>query len=176
MLLTFLMTPSPNPVSSTKTKTVDLCHKSMLNCLPLEPLHEYACIPSLKPGEGNGNPLQYSCLENTHGRRSLAGYSPRGRKRVGHDSSDLTYFSLKGPGFSAGETLLWERSTVFSSLEASNKSFLLIFGFIESFCFVFFCFFFFGLTPTKTWPQFSGKSRRCQAERRAPALAAREEE
>ena len=146
----------------------------MLNCLPLEPLHEYACIPSLKPGEGNGNPLQYSCLENPHGRRSLAGYSPRGRKRVGHDSSDLTYFSLKGPGFSAGETLLWERSPVFSSLEASNKSFLLIFGFIESFCFVFV--FFFGLTPTKTWPQFSDKSRRCQAERRAPALAAREEE
>ena len=28
------------------------------------------------PGEGNGNPLQYSCLENSHGQRSLAGYSP----------------------------------------------------------------------------------------------------
>ena len=26
-------------------------------------------------GEGNGNPLQYSCLENPHGQRSLAGYS-----------------------------------------------------------------------------------------------------
>ena len=25
---------------------------------------------------GNGNPLQYSCLENPHGQRSLAGYSP----------------------------------------------------------------------------------------------------
>ena len=24
------------------------------------------------PGEGNGNPLQYSCLENPHGQRSLA--------------------------------------------------------------------------------------------------------
>ena len=23
-------------------------------------------------GEGNGNPLQYSCLENPHGQRSLA--------------------------------------------------------------------------------------------------------
>ena len=32
------------------------------------------------PGEGNGNPLQYSCLENPHGHRSLAGYSPWGRK------------------------------------------------------------------------------------------------
>ena len=28
------------------------------------------------PGEGHGNPLQYSCLENLHGQRSLAGYSP----------------------------------------------------------------------------------------------------
>ena len=25
------------------------------------------------PGEGNGNPLQYSCLENPHGQRSLEG-------------------------------------------------------------------------------------------------------
>ena len=35
------------------------------------------------PGEGNGNPLQYSCLENEQ--RSLAGYSPRGCKE-----SDMT--------------------------------------------------------------------------------------
>ena len=28
------------------------------------------------PGEGNSNPLQYSRLENHHGQRSLAGYSP----------------------------------------------------------------------------------------------------
>ena len=36
------------------------------------------------PGEGNGNPLQYSCLE-IHGWRSLVGYSPWGRKE-----SDMT--------------------------------------------------------------------------------------
>ena len=36
------------------------------------------------PGEGHGNPFQYSCLENAHGQRSLVGYSPRGC-RVGHD-------------------------------------------------------------------------------------------
>ena len=36
------------------------------------------------PGEGHGNPLQYSCLENPHEQRSLVGYSPRGR-RVRHD-------------------------------------------------------------------------------------------
>ena len=35
-------------------------------------------IPELgrSPGGGNGNPLQYSCLENPHGQRSLVGYSP----------------------------------------------------------------------------------------------------
>ena len=32
------------------------------------------------PGGGSGNPLQYSCLENPHGQRSLVGYSPRGCK------------------------------------------------------------------------------------------------
>ena len=40
-------------------------------------------IPGLgrSPGEGNGNPLQYSCLE-THGQRSLAGHSPWSRKEL----------------------------------------------------------------------------------------------
>ena len=37
------------------------------------------------PGEGNGNPLQYSCLANPHGQRSLVGYSPWGSKE-----SDMT--------------------------------------------------------------------------------------
>ena len=38
------------------------------------------------PGEGNGNPLQYSYLENPmHEWRSLVGYSPWGRKE-----SDMT--------------------------------------------------------------------------------------
>ena len=31
---------------------------------------------------GHGNPLQYSCLENPHGKRSLVGYSPWGRKEL----------------------------------------------------------------------------------------------
>ena len=33
-------------------------------------------------GEGHGIPLQYSCLENPHGQRSLGGYSPRGHKEL----------------------------------------------------------------------------------------------
>ena len=32
------------------------------------------------PGGGHGNPLQYSCLKNLHGQRSLVGYSPWGCK------------------------------------------------------------------------------------------------
>ena len=39
-------------------------------------------IPGLgrSPGGGHGNPFQYSCLVNPHAQRSLAGYSPWGRK------------------------------------------------------------------------------------------------
>ena len=41
-------------------------------------------IPGLgrSPGEGHSNPLQYSCLENPCGQRSLAGYSPSGYKEL----------------------------------------------------------------------------------------------
>ena len=34
------------------------------------------------PGGGNGNPLQYSYLEKSHGQRNLAGFSPWGRKEL----------------------------------------------------------------------------------------------
>ena len=37
------------------------------------------------PGAGHGNPLQYSCLENPLGQRSLVGYGSRG-----HKESDMT--------------------------------------------------------------------------------------
>ena len=44
-------------------------------------------IPGLgrSSGEGHGNPLQYSCLENPHGQRSLEAYS-----LWGHKESDMT--------------------------------------------------------------------------------------
>ena len=44
-------------------------------------LGEAGSIPGLVrcPGEGQGNPLQYSYLKNPHGQRSLVGYSPWGR-------------------------------------------------------------------------------------------------
>ena len=37
------------------------------------------------PGGGHGNPLQYSCPRESHGQRSLAGYSP-----WNHKESDMT--------------------------------------------------------------------------------------
>ena len=43
-------------------------------------------------GGGHGSPLQYSCLENPHRQRSLAGYSPEGcresvtAKATGHST------------------------------------------------------------------------------------------
>ena len=45
---------------------------------------DLSSIPVLgrSPGGRHGNPLQYSCLENPHGQRSLAGYSPWGRKEL----------------------------------------------------------------------------------------------
>ena len=46
------------------------------------------------PGEDNGNPLQYSCLENPHRLRSLAGYSSWGCKES--DRVDFHFTSLHG--------------------------------------------------------------------------------
>ena len=39
---------------------------------------EMGSVPGLGrfPGEGHGNSLQYSCLENPHGQKSLVGYTP----------------------------------------------------------------------------------------------------
>ena len=41
-------------------------------------------IPALarSPGEGNGNPLQHSCLENSHGQMYMEAYSPWGGKEL----------------------------------------------------------------------------------------------
>ena len=35
-----------------------------------------------RSGEGNGNPLQYSCLEKCYGQKRLVGYSSRGCKEL----------------------------------------------------------------------------------------------
>ena len=43
------------------------------------------------PGEGCGNTLQYSCLKNPHGQRSLVGYIPQGCKEL--DRAEATLHS-----------------------------------------------------------------------------------
>ena len=55
------------------------------------------------PGEGNGQPLQHSCLKKSHGQRSLAGYSPWSCKESGStEQLTLSLFnktvSSEGPG------------------------------------------------------------------------------
>ena len=51
------------------------------------------------PGGGHGNPLQYSCLENPRGQRSLVGYSPWGCKesdmiKTKHTHTQKSHFSF----------------------------------------------------------------------------------
>ena len=55
---------------------------------------ELGSIPELgrSPKEGNGNPLQYSLSGESHGQRSLSGYSPRGRKES--DTTERLHFTL----------------------------------------------------------------------------------
>ena len=78
-------------------------------------------------GEGNGNPLQNSCLEDPHGQKSLAGYSPWGCEETrlsGFTFSFYIFFNLR-------EKLgIWEtqvRSLGWEDLEkrtATNSSIL----------------------------------------------------
>ena len=47
-------------------------------------------------GVGNDNPLQYSCLEKSHGQRSLAGYSSQGCKELDmtEDAQTIIYHTV----------------------------------------------------------------------------------
>ena len=53
-------------------------------------IRDMGSIPGLgrSPGGGHSNLLQYSCLENPHGQRSLVGYSPEGLKES--DTAEVT--------------------------------------------------------------------------------------
>ena len=50
---------------------------SVYNAGGLGSIHESGRFP----GEGNGNPLQYSCLENPMDEEPVAGYCPWGHKK-----------------------------------------------------------------------------------------------
>ena len=45
---------------------------------------------AVESGEGNGTPLQSSCLEKSHGRKSLVGCSPWGREKS--DTTEQLHF------------------------------------------------------------------------------------
>ena len=63
-------------------------------------VRDLASFPVLgrSPGGGHDNPLQYSCLENPHGLRSLVGYSPCGCTELDtteQRSTDSTWIESK---------------------------------------------------------------------------------
>ena len=90
------------------------------------------------PGEGNGNPLQYSSLGNPIRERSLMGYHPWDHKKVRHDSATKqqhnngvcihthTYIYGKVSACNAG-SLGWkdplEKKTATPSVFLSGKSY-----------------------------------------------------
>ena len=85
------------PISIISVRLLDFSVTSSLQSL-LRPLGR-------RRGEGNGDPLQYSCLEKSHGWRSLIGCSP-----WGHEESDTTeqfhfHFSLSCIGGGNGNPL-----------------------------------------------------------------------
>ena len=63
-------------------------------------------IPGLgrSSGGGHGNPLQYSCLENPHGQRSLADHSSWGHKES--DTNERLHITLIKPSIYRELTVL----------------------------------------------------------------------
>ena len=61
-------------------------HDSVVKNVPAD-AGDWSSVPGLgrSPGEGNGNPLQVFLPGESHGERSLVGYSPQG-----HKESDTT--------------------------------------------------------------------------------------
>ena len=107
-------------------------------------------IPGLErsPGEGNGNPfletwvqspgwedllekemvnpLQYSCLEKSHGQRNLVGYSPWGHKELDMTEQLHLHFPVFLPGKSHGERSLasyssWSHKELDTTWQLNNN-------------------------------------------------------
>ena len=76
-------------------------------------LTEVGSIPGLRRSSGgrHGNPLQYSCLENTQGQRHLAGYS-----LWGHKESEMTEVTE--------HTRTWEATLNMQPTQVKIKHFL----------------------------------------------------
>ena len=67
------------------------------------------------PEGGHGNPLQYSCLENPHGQRSLTDYSPWG----GKESDRTEWLTTTGKICSSISQVGWSRSSTLSSMRSA---------------------------------------------------------
>ena len=65
---------------------------------------QYLGEKAVRTVEGNGTPLQYSCLEN-HGRKSLVGCSPWGRSESGTTERLHFHFLLSYIGEGNGNPL-----------------------------------------------------------------------
>ena len=75
------------------------------------------------PGEGKGNPLQYSCLEKSHGQRSLAGYNLWGHKEL--DTTQRLNNSSKGKS-TANIILSGEKLKAFPLRSATRQGYVLL--------------------------------------------------
>ena len=74
---------------------------------------ELDSIPGLgrSSGEGHGNLLQYSCLENPHGQRCLVGYSAWGLKELDMTLSKLRELAMDGKAWHAAVHWVTESQT-----------------------------------------------------------------
>ena len=98
-------------------------------------------IPGLRrcPGEGNSNPLQYSCLGNPMDRGSLAGYSPWGHKEY---NTTQRQNNNRGPNKANdwGEDLSSQKEELTSLLPRPQSQVKTDFflNYTQLFCFVFY--------------------------------------
>ena len=72
-------------------------------------------------GEGNGNPLQYYCLENPMDKRSLVGYSPWGCKKS--DTTERLHDFTN--------VIIWKKNITFAKLSSELQLiFIRLFSFL----------------------------------------------
>ena len=116
---------------------------------------EYTCsagdmglIPGWRrsPGEGSGNPLQYSCLEIPRDRRNLAGYSPWGCKELDTTENNnnktclnLSYHKLSicikyNTCFFLKSTIKWDMP-VQKTVNHAHTLMMILFSFFTYLCF-----------------------------------------
>ena len=70
------------------------------------------------PGVGNGNPFQYSCLENTRGQRSLADYSARGCKEF--DMTEVTQYTRTNRFINKHSLIMPYKQSIFDSFPINS--------------------------------------------------------